>query len=378
MILPQTEPRLIGNSAAIQSIAEDVDAAALSSAKVLITGETGVGKEVIASLIHGRSSRRSRRLTTVNCAGVPDTLLESELFGHVRGSFTGAYRDKPGILEMADEGTVFLDEVGEMSSRMQAMLLRFLETGELQRVGADRAHKCVAVRVLAATNRDLASQVASGAFRADLYYRLNVIRIAVPPLRERRDDIPAFIAHFLAIFSAHHHVPEPTIDETTMDALVRYSWPGNIRELKNVIERLTIRSRGGTIGMADLPREFCEPVRVDDQASGHRSQRDVKAADELVTRLIRDGEPFWTAVHGPFMSRDLTRQVVRDVVAAGLRKTSGNYRMLTRLFNIEAEDYKRFLGFLRKYDCQVGFRAYRVSDRRQAKPDSVQRAGVAS
>ncbi|MGH9408582.1 MAG: sigma 54-interacting transcriptional regulator, partial [Vicinamibacterales bacterium] len=182
---------LIGTSDAIRKAEEDIASAAPSSAKVLITGETGVGKEVVARLIHGRSARRLCPMVTVNCAGVPDTLLESELFGHDRGSFTGAYRDKPGLLEAAGNGTVFLDEVGEMSARMQAVLLRFLETGELQRVGTNRAQTRVDVRVIAATNRDLLAQVASGAFREDLYYRLNVIRIAMPPLRERREDVPA-------------------------------------------------------------------------------------------------------------------------------------------------------------------------------------------
>ena len=188
---------LIGVSSAVRAINDEIDLAARSDAKVLITGETGVGKEVIATLIHQRSARRLARLVTLNCAGVPDSLLESELFGHVRGSFTGAYRDKPGILETADNGTVLLDEVGEMSLRMQAALLRFLETGELQRVGADRAHARVNVRVLAATNRDFAAHIASGAFRQDLFYRLNVISLHMLPLRDRREDIPHLLEHFL-------------------------------------------------------------------------------------------------------------------------------------------------------------------------------------
>src|SRR5262245_51327793 len=161
--------RLVGRSEAIKQIEEDIECAARSDAKVLITGETGVGKEVVARLIHHRSARLTGPLVTVNCAGLPDSLLESELFGHVRGSFTGAYRDKPGLLEMAPHGTVFLDEVGEMSMRMQVVLLRFLETGEIQRIGADRPHTRLDVRLVTATNRDLQAQIATGAFREDLY-----------------------------------------------------------------------------------------------------------------------------------------------------------------------------------------------------------------
>ena len=168
----------------------------MSDAKILITGESGVGKELVAMSVHAQSARAERPFITVNCAGLPETLLESELFGHVKGSFTGAYRDKPGMLEKADDGTIFLDEIGEMSLRMQGMLLRFLETGELQKVGADRVGRRVDVRVIAATNRALSEMVAQGLFREDLFYRINVINIHVPPLRERRDDIPLLVDHF--------------------------------------------------------------------------------------------------------------------------------------------------------------------------------------
>src|SRR5262249_46041168 len=161
--------------------------------KVLVTGETGSGKEVVARSIHGQSSRARQSFVPVNCAGIPETLLESELFGHVKGSFTGAYRDKPGKLEIADCGTIFLDEIGEMSLGMQGLLLRCLETGEIQKVGAESLHKVANVRVIAATNRNLRSQITEGKFREDLFYRLNVITLVVPPLRRRRDDIPELI-----------------------------------------------------------------------------------------------------------------------------------------------------------------------------------------
>src|SRR5205823_11431244 len=238
------EARLVGRSEAINTIDADIDCAARSDAKVLITGETGVGKEVVARLIHSRSTRSAAPLVTVNCAGLPDSLLESELFGHVRGSFTGAYRDKPGLLEMAPNGTVFLDEVGEMSTRMQVVLLRFLETGEIQRIGANRSHTRVNVRLVTATNRDLQAHITSGTFREDLYFRLNVIRVCVPPLRERREDIPLLIEYYVDLYTRQHGTEKLELSIAAMDALVSHRWPGNIRELKNVVERLVLKATG--------------------------------------------------------------------------------------------------------------------------------------
>ena len=204
--------QLIGTSAAIAELSQEIDRIARSDAKVLVTGESGVGKELVAHAIHQRSPRAQRPMVAVNCAGLPETLLESELFGHVKGSFTGAYRDKQGKLEIADGGTIFLDEIGEMTLRMQGLLLRFMETGELQKVGADRAGGRVNVRVIAATNRSLRDMIADGTFREDLFYRLNVIHLTVPPLRERREDIPGLVAHFLTQFTRNngtpvHHIP---------------------------------------------------------------------------------------------------------------------------------------------------------------------------
>src|SRR5919204_3153030 len=194
-------PQLVGVSRQIVELREEIERVARSDAKILITGESGVGKEVVASCVHAASPRAGQSFIAVNCGGLPETLLESELFGHVRGSFTGAYRDKPGKLELAHDGTVFLDEIGEMTLRMQGLLLRFLETGELQKVGADGGGRRVNVRVIAATNRNLRDMISKGTFREDLFYRLNVIHIVVPPLRDRREDIPALVDQFLAHFS---------------------------------------------------------------------------------------------------------------------------------------------------------------------------------
>jgi transcriptional regulator with GAF, ATPase, and Fis domain len=365
--LPRQDARLIGRSEAIRTIEADIECAARSDAKVLITGETGVGKEVVARIIHQRSLRSAGPLVAVNCAGLPDSLLESELFGHVRGSFTGAYRDKPGLLEMAPNGTVFLDEVGEMSMRMQVVLLRFLETGEIQRIGTDRSHTRVNVRLVTATNRDLPTQIASGAFREDLYFRLNVIRLSIPPLRERIEDIPLLVDYFLDVYAAQHRLARPQVTAAAMDTLMAHRWPGNIRELKNVVERLVLKASGQQIRPIDLPpdvsadRSPTRPALRDEPPAG-ALQRSL--AEELAGRMLQQGESFWSVVYPIFMSRDLTRDDLRKIVQIGLETTNGNYRLLIQLFNMPEEDYKRFLGFLRKHDCHLPFQRFRVAPAR--------------
>jgi transcriptional regulator with GAF, ATPase, and Fis domain len=359
---------LIGASDAIRAIEADVDCAARSDAKVLITGETGVGKEVVTRLIHQRSARRNAPLVTLNCAGLPDSLLESELFGHARGSFTGAYRDKPGLLEMGDSGTVFLDEVGEMSTRMQVVLLRFLETGEIQRIGADRSHTRVNVRLITATNRDLPVQIANGAFREDLYFRLNVIRLHIPPLRERAEDIPLLINYYLDEYGEQHRVGRPQMSTAAIDALLRYYWPGNIRELKNVVERLTLRAGGDTILPSHLPTDLFKPTQrtsVPVPAAATPAEAPATStADELASRMLVHGESFWSAVYPSFMSRDLTRADLRKIVQIGLENTSGNYRLVVQLFNMPPDDYKRFLALLRKHQCHLPFQQFRAAPAR--------------
>ncbi len=243
---------LIGQSAAMRELRDEIDRVARSDAKVLVTGESGAGKELVATAIHTHSPRANRPFVAVNCAGIPETLLESELFGHVKGSFTGAYRDKPGKLELAADGSIFLDEIGEMTLRMQGLLLRFLETGDLQKVGAHRADGRVDVRVIAATNKNLRDMISEGVFREDLFYRLNVIHIAVPPLRDRKDDIPLLIDHFLKHFTQNNGFKVPDFTPEARQALTDHSWPGNVRELENVIERLIVRGRGDAVIVDDL------------------------------------------------------------------------------------------------------------------------------
>jgi two-component system response regulator AtoC len=347
---------LVGTSPPMIDLKEEIERVARSDAKVLITGESGTGKELVANAIHTASNRSQRPFVAVNCAGLPETLLESELFGHVKGSFTGAYRDKPGKLELAALGTMFLDEIGEMTLRMQGLLLRFLETGEIQKVGTDRAVGRVDVRVLAATNRNLRDMIGQGTFREDLFYRLNVIHLTVPPLRERRDDIALLIQHFFEHFTKSETYTVREIAPDAIAALTSYGWPGNVRELQNVIERLAVTGRSETIRLEDLPPE----IRVQPSVSTRpRKERRRTVADDLYKRLVDERASFWSVVYPLYMQREITRSNVRDVVRKGLEEARGNYKIVARLFNLEPGDYKRFLNFLRKHDCQLPFKEYR-------------------
>ena len=351
-------PKLIGQSPQLGEIKEEIARVGPSDAKVLITGESGVGKELVAEALHYASMRASGPFVAVNCAGFPETLLESELFGHMRGSFTGAFRDKPGKLEVANGGSVFLDEIGEMTLRMQGLLLRFLETGELQKVGAFGESKPVNVRVITATNRRLREMVSQGLFREDLFYRINVIQLVVPPLRERKTDVPLLIEHFARLSATGAGTRRATLEFTpdAMSALVDYSWPGNVRELRNVVERLVVNGRSGVVGIEELPAEI--RARVGMLARPQRERRRT-VGDELFKRLVTDGESFWTVVYPLFMQREITKTSVRELVKKGLEDSRGNYKIVLRLFNMPPEDYKKFLNFLRKHDCQPSFKEFR-------------------
>lgn len=356
MLAAAVEPQLIGDSPAIADLRADIERTARSEAKVLITGESGAGKELVARAVHGHSVRAARPFVAVNCAGLPETLLESELFGHVKGSFTGAYRDKQGKLEAADGGTLFLDEVGEMTLRMQGLLLRFLETGELQKVGAERARTTVNIRVIAATNRNLRELIGQQAFREDLYYRLNVIHLTVPPLRERRADIPQLVQMFLQQRATSGNSLLRSLSPEAMDALTKYGWPGNVRELQNLVERLVVTCQRETALPDDLPPEIrAMPLG----AYRPRRERRRTIADELYQKLLDTGESFWTMVYPLYMQREITRGNLRDLVRKGLQEARGNYRIVVRLFNMPPGDYKRFLNFLRTHECQVSFKEFR-------------------
>jgi two-component system nitrogen regulation response regulator NtrX len=283
---------IVGRSAAIASLIADVRTAAPTSGRVLISGENGTGKELVARHLHHLSRRRDQAFIAVNCAAIPDELIESELFGHVRGAFTGAVASKRGKFALADRGTLFLDEVGDMSVRTQARVLRVLEDQVVHPVGATEGLP-VDVRIIAATNRDLEREIQAGAFREDLFFRLNVIPFRVPPLRERREDVPPLVRHYLDRYCAEHGREPKEMEDETMDALMAYRWPGNVRELRNAVERLVIMEPGRRIRRDQLPRVIRGGDAESLQAEGRfRSLKEAREAfeREYLLRTLRDAD----------------------------------------------------------------------------------------
>jgi len=272
---------LIGRSPAMRNIFSQITRIAKTKSTVLITGESGTGKELVARAIHINSPRANAPFVAINCAALPENLLESELFGHVKGAFTGAVESHPGKFERADGGTLFLDEVSSMSPALQAKLLRVLETQEFERVGGTNTIK-VDVRIIAATNKNLEELIREGKFREDLYFRLNVVPIKIPPLRERREDIPLLVRHFVEKFCKEMGKKIKSISKAAMEALVEYDWPGNVRELQNIIERAVVLSEGDTITVNDLPfRPEIPTVQIGDLPYKEAKER-------LISRFERD------------------------------------------------------------------------------------------
>ena len=254
---PVTRPVIFGTSRAMRQVHRLIGKVSQQKSNVLVTGESGTGKELVARLIHERSSRAGAPFVVVNCAAIPPALLESELFGHRKGAFTGAEYDREGSFQSADTGTLFMDEVGEMAPAMQAKILRAIESGEIKQVGSDESI-CTDVRVIAATNRDLEAPVATGEFRQDLFYRLNVVNIDLPPLRKRKADIPVLTRHFVESFARDMGKHGIGVSPDALEALSCYSWPGNVRELENAIERAVMMADSDTITPLDLPHEVVE------------------------------------------------------------------------------------------------------------------------
>ena len=344
------DPVIVCSSPAMRDICATAARAAVGDGKVFITGESGVGKDLIAQYVHARSARASRRFVAVNCAAFPETLLETELFGHTKGSFTGAYRDKIGLLELAHQGTIFLDEVGEMSLAMQARLLRFLESGEIQTVGSEVSAPRLDVRIITATNRDLSERVASGHFREDLLYRIKVIHLHVPPLRQRREDVRPLVAR--AVTRTGRPI---RLSEEAIEALERYRWPGNVRELQNVVEQIAWMSKSDEVSLADLPEE----IRLAPNGLLPKRERRRQLANDLYDALAGGHYGFWDHIHALFLSRDMTRHDLRELLRRGLTTTRGNYRAVLTLFGLPESDYKRFMNFLAAHDCVVDFREFR-------------------
>jgi len=282
---------IVGQSPALRQVLEAVKRAAPTNATVMLLGESGVGKELVARTIHRNSPRNGQRFVQVNCAAIPEELIESELFGHEKGSFTGATEKQIGKFEQADRGSIFLDEVGDMSPKTQAKVLRVLQEQEVERLGSARTTK-VDVRVIAATNKNLEEAIQRGEFREDLFFRLNVIPITVPPLRDRREDIPALVQHFARRSSEEHNLKPKKFDASAMEVLQRYRWRGNIRELRNAVERLLIMTPNDVIRADDLPREYSSggtsaavaapgprlaPATADDNGGAAPEARDAEA-----------------------------------------------------------------------------------------------------
>jgi two-component system nitrogen regulation response regulator NtrX len=290
---PEPE-ELIGESAAMRELRRTIERAAPTTATVLVTGESGTGKELVARALHRASQRHAHPLVQVNCAAIPEELIESELFGHEKGSFTGALRKQVGKFVAADGGTVFLDEIGDMSARTQAKVLRVLQDGEVEPVGASSTVH-VDVRVVAATNRDLPKEIEGGRFREDLYYRLNVIPVHTPPLRERLEDLPLLVEHFVDRFAREHGYPRRRFAPESLAYLAGLPWRGNVRELKNLVERLLILATGDSIGAKDVAAvtgSGAEP-ELETALLAHRTLREFREASEKVFLLRKLHEQNW-------------------------------------------------------------------------------------
>jgi len=320
---------MIGQSDVMRQLAERVKAASRVTGTVLVTGETGSGKELVARAIHSYSERSTHRFVAVDCGAMPEDLIESELFGFKRGAFTSAIADKSGLFEEANGGTLFLDEVANTSRHFQAKLLRALQEKQIRRLG-DNAVRSLDIRVIAATNRDLRELVLKGDFREDLFYRLNVFPIQVPPLRNRLEDIPLLVEAMLG--------GRKRITTAALEKLLRYQFPGNVRELENIVEAASYTAAGEMIEDHDvalpdeIPARMDAPIRVDN---------------------------FWESVARPYADRLITRTHVENVIRQGLQQANGSYRRLVRLFNLPDSDYKRFMDFLRRHRCNVDYRQYR-------------------
>ena len=321
---------VVGQSAALRGVLDLARKVARHPSTVLVTGESGTGKELVARLVHQASPRASEPFVAINCAAIPDALLESELFGHVRGAFTGADRERAGLFEEADGGTLFLDEIGELPLALQVKLLRALQEGQIRRVG-DNGERGVDVRVVAATSRDLELEVREGRFRSDLYYRVNVVRLHLPPLRERGDDVIELARHFVSWHAGRMQLQPPVIAAPALRALLDYAWPGNVRELENAMERAVVLAEDGRIGLDELPPAV----------------RGVRAGD--TTALSVDQLP--AMVHAATSDTDLsvkrqTESLERTLIAQALQRTGGNRTRAAQLLDLS---HRALLYKIREY-----------------------------
>jgi len=334
--------RLTGESSAIRQLNDVISRVAPTEAWVLITGENGTGKEIVARSIHHQSKRADKPLVAVNCAAIPEELIESELFGHEKGAFTGADKAQAGKFELADGGTLFLDEIGDMSLKTQAKILRILQEQRFERVGGRKTME-VDVRVIAATNKDLLAEIENGAFREDLYYRLKVFPLEVPPLRTRGSDVSKLIQDFMSSLVRMHGFKPLTFDDGALEALSRYPWPGNVRELKNFVERMFIMYAGETVGAEMLPPEF----RPEAGASVAESQADVAAP----AACVAETNSLETLIaEGPADLKQARAEFEALFLASKLKEFEGNVSQLAKAVGMERSSLYRKL---KTYDIQV-------------------------
>lgn len=328
---------IIGTTPVMEQLRREIELVARSDYTVLILGETGTGKELVARAVHAASQRRSEPMLYVNCAALPESLAESELFGHVRGAFTGATSDRAGKFEVANGGTLFLDEIGELPLSVQPKLLRAIQNGEIQRVGSDKVLK-VDVRLIAATNRDLEQEVKSGKFRADLFHRLNVYPLRVPPLRERVEDIPLLAGYFCDVARRQLGLGPVRLDSGAIAALKRYDWPGNIRELENVLLRVTLRVAGGrrsgpiVLTAADLGPEFCSRVE----------------------RPIERSASIPGVIHATINLKDATREFQRSLIQNAISEHNGNWAAAARSLGMHRSNFYHLATRLGLKDAEKG------------------------
>jgi len=351
-----TLPLLIGHSPVFSQLREDVGRAGGVEAPTLLVGERGSGRSLLARAIHHASARRAEPLVGMNCGDIPETLLETELFGCMKGSVVGASTDRAGVLDMAHGGTVVLEDIDEMPLRTQGLLARFLESGEVKRVGTFGGGMPADVRIIASTTASLRERVAQGSFREELWSLLGGSTLVVPALRDRRDDIPILVDYFAALRCSAAGKPVVAFAPQALQALTDFSWPGNVRELRSVVERLVGNARSFTITADDLPVGI-RPRRTAPPRRGRERRR--AAGEELFVRLVANGESFWSCVYPLFMEREITRTDIRELVRRGLDVARGNSETLVRLFNMPPSDHKRFVSFLRKYDCQLPLESVR-------------------
>ncbi|MFZ9201336.1 MAG: sigma-54-dependent transcriptional regulator [Opitutales bacterium] len=333
---------IVGSSEPMQAVLKSIGQVAASEATVLVTGESGTGKELVARCIHRHSLRSKGPFVAVNCAAIPENLIESELFGHEKGAFTGATGQKPGKFELCDGGTIFLDEIGDMSLPTQTKVLRAIQEGEIQRVGGTATIK-ISVRLIAATNKDLEAMVADRLFREDLFYRLNVFRIRLPALRERREDIPSLVDYMLQRMAAGRKLRARRLSPEALDLLMRHDWPGNVRELENVVHRAGVLAKGEAILAKDLPAELLEPRRGSSKAAAPTpaavapAELDLPALYDALYRQVRTGD-----------TRDILSIIEREMIQRALAETRENHLRSSVILGINRSTLKKRIEEARK------------------------------